>query len=479
MQEVLTMRIAVCADEQGIVCFSKLLEQYQLDRKENMVVRLFQNSTDFMCGIKGGEYDLIFLDMEMTGTDGIQAAQEIRKLDKNVKLVFLSLSPEFAMESYSVGAYYYLLKPVKAQPLFELLDRAGAELLVQEEQGFVLKNRDEIVRISFARLEYVEVINKTVFFHLEGGAICQATAALSDFEERLLDRPEFLKPHRSYLVNLNYIQTVSPDCVVTRNGHVIPVSRQRRSQVQTAYMNYLSRAENVSSYHKTDRPDGPWRILIVDDEPECSALWAKVLRDHGCVVETAEDGEAAFRLAAAKPYDCVLLDIMLPGEGGFSLCERLGSLTHAPVIFLSYITETDKQIEGFAAGASDYITKDTSPQLFWAKVETRIKLSVSERTQLCYGPLLLDLARRRVLIDHKELLLTPMEFELLWCLSEHVEQIITPEALFSMVRSGQIWDGGQAVQVHMSRLRRKLEKAWAEHTFIETVWGQGYRFVPY
>ena len=150
----------------------------------------------------------------------------------------------------------------------------------------------------------------------------------------------------------------------------------------------------------------------------------------------------------------------------------------APVIFLSCITETDRQVEGFSAGAIDYITKDTPTELFWAKVEARIKLAVSHRTQFRYGPLLLDLKGRRVLINGEELLLTPIEFDILWQLSEHSDHVFTPEEIFGMVWGGQPWDGGKMVQTHMSRLRRKLEKAWGEHHFIESVWGQGYRFVP-
>ena len=169
---------------------------------------------------------------------------------------------------------------------------------------------------------------------------------------------------------------------------------------------------------------------------------------------------------------------MIPGEGGFAVCEKLRGLTDAPVIFLSCITESHRQVEGFSAGGIDYITKDTSRELFWAKVETRIKLAVSERTQFQYGPLLLDLTGHKVFINGEELSLTTIEFDILRLLSEHSDHIFTPEEIFETVWSGQPWDGGKMVQSHMSRLRRKLEKAWGEHHFIEAVWGEGYRFLP-
>lgn len=482
------MRIAICDDdEQERNCLSKMITEYQLSRGVSFDCLFFHNGTEFLCDVKGGEYDLVLMDVLMPGISGMQAAQELRELDKNVKIIFISSSPEFAIESYSVGAYHYLLKPLDADSLFRLLDRVKSELFMQAEQGFVLKNREGVAGISFARLEYVEVINKTVAFHMADGVIYEAAAALADFEETLLSRPEFLKIHRSYIINLGYVQTIAGNCMVTKNGYKIPVSRQRRNQVRNAYIHFLQQMEQSgsvsggqesTSFEKPERPGGPWRILLVDDDPDDRTIWADILRQHGCMVQQAENGGEALKLAAAEHYDCVLLDVMIPGEDGFSICERLRGLANIPVIFLSCFTETDRQVKGFAAGGIDYITKNTPAELFWAKVETRIKLAMSDRTQFCYGALLIDLAARRVLIKEKELILTPVEFDMLQHLAEQAGHIMTPEELFPMVWSGQPWDGGQLVQTHMSRLRRKLEKAYDKHCFIETVWGQGYRFVP-
>lgn len=329
-------------------------------------------------------------------------------------------------------------------------------VICDADQGLVLKNREGVVRVDFARLEYVEVINKTVSFHMADGVIREVTAALTDFEEKLLERPEFLKTHRSYLVNLHYVEAINTNCVVTKNGHNIPVSRPRRSQVQDVYMNFLqqTRSEDCMPVAQMEA-DGLWRILLVDDEPAQRTFWADILRAHGCIVRLAGNGEDALKLASEEPCDCILLDVMIPDEDGFSVCEKLRRLTSAPVIFLSCVTEPDKQVEGFAAGGIDYITKDTSAELFWAKVETRIRLAMSERTAFSYGPLYLDLTERRVAVDGEELLLTPVEFDILWRLSERTEHVFTPEEIFHMIWGNQPWDGGQTVQMHMSRLDRK------------------------
>lgn len=488
------MRIAICDDdEQELARLSELIAKYQLNSGENIDCRSFQNSTDFLCGQKGGEYDLILLDASISGKSGVQAARELRERDRNVEIIFVSSSPEFAVESYSVGAYYYLLKPVEADSLFPLLDRVGSKLSGQEEQGFVLKSRKGVVRVVFSRLEFVEVIDKTVSFHLADKTVYEVTAALADFEEKLLERPEFFKTHRSYLVNFNYIRSIGLNCVETTNGHDIPVSRQRRNSLQDAYMQFLSKTETgilqndgqtgkvSEGLQRTDDAyGGAWRILLVDDDMAEQTYWADILRAHGCTVQIAETGGDAVKLAAKDAFDCVLLDVMIPGEDGFSICERLHRLADVPVIFLSCVTEADRQLEGFAAGGIDYITKDTPPELFWAKVKTRIRLAAADRsrTLVCYGPLLLDLAGRRAVMDGRELLLTSEEFDILWRLSEHAGQVFSPEEVGGLVYGGQSGEAGQRIQIHMSRLRRKLDKAWGEHHFIETVWGQGYRFVP-
>lgn len=481
------MRIAICDDdERELAHLLELIKKYQSSSGKHIDCRSFQNSIDFLSDLKGGEYDLVLLDAAMSGTSGVQTARELRELDRNVEIIFISSSPEFAVESYSVKAYYYLLKPIDEDNLFPLLHSVGTRLFLQDGQGVVLKSRKGVVRVSFAGLEFVEVIDKTVSFHLADGGIYEVTAALTDFEEKILDRQEFIKTHRSFLVNLNYIRSIGINSIVTKNGYEIPVSRQRRSQVQDAYMHFLSKAGTKTLKNSgqteahTERREGAWRILLVDDDMAERTYWADILLAHGCVVQTAENGREALKMAEGEPCDCVLLDVMIPGEDGFSICERLRRLTDVPVIFLSCVTETDRQLEGFAAGGIDYIIKDTPPELFWAKVETRIRMSAADRrrTQVCYGPLCIDLAGRRALMDGKELLLTSDEFDILWRLSEHSGQVFSPEEICGMVYGSQCKEDGQTVQIHMSRLRRKLHKAWGGHQFIETVWGQGYRFVP-
>lgn len=351
--------------------------------------------------------------------------------------------------------------------------------------GLVLGNQRESIRLSFADIEYLEVCNKTVSFHLINGLIREVTAALSVFEEKLLCRPEFLKTHRSYIVNLNYIQSIDANFAVTKRGDNVPVSRQRRNQIQNAYMKFLQRHETInfmpaataSSEQRESKKDS-WRILLIDDDAAERVFWSDILCRHHCRVQMAANGKEALLMTAKEAFDCVLLDVMIPDEDGFSICEKIRRQRDIPIIFLSCLTESERQVEGFAAGGIDYITKDTPEELFWAKVETRIKLAAEDCTQFQDGPLLLDLTQRKVMMDGKELSFTSAEFDILWCLTEHIGHVFTMEEIHGIIRGDTPWDGSQTVQAHMSRLRRKLEKAWGDHCFIEAVWGQGYRFVP-
>lgn len=107
------------------------------------------------------------------------------------------------------------------------------------KQTFAIKTRSGIFRISFEMLEYVEVINKTVSLHLADGRVHEVTGALSDFEKELLQRLEFAKTHRSYIINLKHVQSIVKDGAVTDSGHVVPVSRKQRGKLYDAYMSCL------------------------------------------------------------------------------------------------------------------------------------------------------------------------------------------------------------------------------------------------
>lgn len=145
----------------------------------------------------------------MPGIDGMNAAKDIREYDKRVAIVFLTTSPDYALISYSVKARHYLLKPVSHDALYTLLDEVTAELTEEESAMLVIDTKAGLQRIRVDRLEYCEIVGRTIHYHMLNGAVLEGSGNMSELEERLLSLPCFIKPHRSYLVNMYYITGVS------------------------------------------------------------------------------------------------------------------------------------------------------------------------------------------------------------------------------------------------------------------------------
>ena len=183
-------------------------------------------------------YDILLLDILMPGINGMQAAHEIRAFDAGVKIVFLTSSADFAVESYAVKAYDYILKPVSKDKLFSILDAVIAEELKPLE-GLTVKTQSGITRILFSRLAFVEILNKKLYFHLADGSVREVSASLASFEEDLLARAEFVKVHRSYIVNLWQVGELGSKELITHAGKTVPISRLLYGKVREAYMRHL------------------------------------------------------------------------------------------------------------------------------------------------------------------------------------------------------------------------------------------------
>lgn len=221
-----------------------------------------------------------------------------------------------------------------------------------------------------------------------------------------------------------------------------------------------------------------YSILMVDDERPVLKLRASFLMQQGCVVHCVTTEKQAIGMVKVTPYDCVLLDVMLAETTGFALCAKLRELTETPVIFLSSLDDEESQLAGFLSGGADYITKEASLPLFWAKIETRIRLSQVGKQNLVYPPLLIDLVARRVYVEGKEIIMTSLEFDVLALIASKPCEVFSVFEIYREVWGTEALDQGQTVQVHLSHMRRKLEKAFPRHYFVETAWGKGYRFVP-
>lgn len=233
------LKIAICDDDmRELTRISSLLSQYQTESEPAFKYDAFSNALDLLEAMKRNAYHVLLLDVLMPGLNGIEAAREIRGFDDEIKIIFLTSSKEFAVESYAVDAHYYMLKPGTAQKLFPILDRIFLESR-RAEDALQIKTASGFMRIPFGRIEFLEVFSKKLRFHLADGTVKEINGTLSDFEAGLLCREEFIKVHRSYIVNMESILSLNAKELTTCAGQAVPISRLLYGQVREAYMQYL------------------------------------------------------------------------------------------------------------------------------------------------------------------------------------------------------------------------------------------------
>ena len=233
------IKVAFCDDDLSVLNELRvLLDQYRVDHNQEINYTAFQNPLELLAEIeKGARFDILFLDVLMPGETGIDAAAEIRTYDSNVKIIFLTSSVEYAVQSYTVGAYFYQLKPIWAESFFRLMDSAIAACEKEQSDSLILRCKSGITRVELRQLEYCEVIHRTLFFHLTSGKVLESVGSLDELSKQLEPSGMFLRPHRAYLVNLDYIQNLSSHSITMSCLTEIPLPRGKYHEVKEAYLN--------------------------------------------------------------------------------------------------------------------------------------------------------------------------------------------------------------------------------------------------
>lgn len=241
------IKIAFCDDDMEVLHqMNELLDRYRVERNEDITYAAFQSPFELLTEIeKGIRPDILFLDVVMPGQNGMDVAKEIRQYDTNMKIIFLTSSPEFAVESYSVGAYFYQLKPIWEESFFRLMDAVLAECEKKKKNSLILRSKDGITRIDLQQLEYCEVLGRKLLFHLEDGAVLESAGSLDDLAGQLMQYSNFFRPHRSFLVNIEYIQNISSRSIKMVNDAEIPIPHGKCSEIKNTYMEYAFNGEQA------------------------------------------------------------------------------------------------------------------------------------------------------------------------------------------------------------------------------------------
>jgi len=219
------------------------------------------------------------------------------------------------------------------------------------------------------------------------------------------------------------------------------------------------------------------RILVCDDEPQILRALRVILRDAGYEAVTASTGEEALDLAAVKPPEAAILDLMLPDLDGVEVTRRLREWSRMPILVLSAVGEEDRKVEALAAGADDYVTKPFGPRELIARLEAVLRRAQPEgaEAKILADGLEIDLAARSVLRDGEPVHLTPTEFSLLRELARNRGKLMTHRALLVAVWGVEYEDDFQVLRAHIANLRRKIEPPDGPK-YVLTDPGVGYRF---
>lgn len=231
-------RIAICDD---MTEFSNHIRQLILswdNKPEQMAIELFEDGDSLMHSHANQPFDVIFLDIIMPLLNGIETARELRKTDIFVKIIFLTTTSEFAVESYTVKANNYLLKPVSPDKLFACLDECYAD--IHEQKKYIsIRSASTVHRIELCAIDYLEAHGKCVIFSLSNGDMIHATEPFYSYEEKLLFEDGFFKCHRSYIINMAKIDTYSHKELKMASGYRIPISRSCQKEFETVYFEFV------------------------------------------------------------------------------------------------------------------------------------------------------------------------------------------------------------------------------------------------
>lgn len=230
----------------------------------------------------------------------------------------------------------------------------------------------------------------------------------------------------------------------------------------------------------------PEKILVVDDEKDIADLLEVYLKNENYVVYKFYSAEESLECIAREEMDLAILDIMLPGVSGFSICQQIREKYTYPIIMLTAKGEETDKITGLTLGADDYVTKPFRPLELVARVkaqlrrykkyDAQLKNEESSNTELSYEKLKLNEKTYECLLDGEPILLTPTEFSILRILLKNVGKVVSVEELFRSIWKDEYYSkNSSTITVHIRHLREKLKDTGEAPTYIKTIWGVGYK----
>ena len=234
------IRIAFCDNDLATIQeLSEWTENFFKTQSQELECVLFSNSFDLLTQLESGRFfDALVLNTNLTEGYGIDIASEIRKMDQNIKIIFISSSKEYALDSYSVKAFFYLLKPIQVESYERVLKYLVDEIAKEAANGFIVRAQNMVCHIMHHQIEYCDVCNRVVSIHLVNDTVLETSMRFKELEDLLIAKDNFVRTHRFYLVNMDYIFEIRKDVITMRSGNTIPISHGNLKYIRNQFLDY-------------------------------------------------------------------------------------------------------------------------------------------------------------------------------------------------------------------------------------------------
>jgi len=236
------LNVCICDDDsEDVAHIQALAEGFAREHPEfSLKVQAFSSSFELLEHLDGKSgFDIYLLDVLMPYLKGVELAQRIRERNEAVEIVFLTYSPEYALDAFEVSACGYLLKPVSQEKFDKVVLSAAHRLTQPKNPSFLLKTKEGLRKVLFRDLVVVESFNHDRVCTLTDGSRLVTTDTLASIMDRLSPDPRFFSPHRAYIINLEHIAALNASYVLLCGGQHIPVARNSYAALKRAYMDYL------------------------------------------------------------------------------------------------------------------------------------------------------------------------------------------------------------------------------------------------
>lgn len=234
------MKLAVCDDNfKDLHHLKTLLDHHQASHPDvPLNVTYFSHPDDFLKAfVLDPVYDLVILDMVMPFLNGLEVAFEIRRRNRDLKIVFTTVTPDFALDAYQVKAHHYLLKPIQKSALDLILEEVSSQ---QKEKPILLGDRDGWISLDASRIAYIEVMRHRLSIHLTDRSVHELNGSLKDLLNTLSVYPFFIRVHKSFIINLNAVSALHKTELIMKDKRPIPISRSLIRVVRDQYLYHLS-----------------------------------------------------------------------------------------------------------------------------------------------------------------------------------------------------------------------------------------------